>query len=366
MKKILTITLLFLLIVGLFVACNAESVGNIFEGGTVTVTFDFATYAGDIDAESYLFFDAGLTKPIIGSSYTAELKYGTTIGQLCIYDAYEVYAPGGDGVTVYLYPMEGSYFSFVDVDGNDFASDKPITSDMTLFLKEGVGCVAEGCVITMADGSTKNVEDIKLGEELLTWDFYTGSLVGKKVISIDKTPTTTRPEIIITTDAGTVINIVDVQAFFDTELKQYFNISNVNYNKQIGRNIMVCHDGSTVTSEKIVSIVLEEKAMELYDLITEDSLNFFSDNALTVVPLLFSITPYEVDGSYKYDSEKMAQDRAKYGLTRYENFEQYCSREAFEKLRLGEVQILLGKKLISQDYLKYVINKFLVSTIGIR
>lgn len=393
MKKSLFIALSVLFVAFLFVSCDS-TVNDMLAGDDyVTITLDTTLYVSDVQTSSdcplppedntmskeeflsefstCLFSDPECTQPFIKSTrFSFEVKKGTTLSEIILY-WYDSYY--GEVTEVSFYPEffdheeDGEYYyGYYDKDKNRIDGNTPINSDITLFEQGGIGCVAQGCAITMADGTVKNVEDIVLGDEVLTWDFYSGSLVGKKVISLDKTPSKTRPVITITTDEGTVINIVDVQSFFDMDAKKYFNISNMNYKYQVGRNIMVCHDGQTIGSEKIASIVLHEETLDLYDIITEDSLNFVSDGALTVVPLLLGFNPYEINDDLKYDPEKMAEDRAKYGLTKYEDFASYASEEAFNKLRLEELQILLGKGLITPDYLTFAITKFYQSTVGIR
>lgn len=392
MKKSLRIALSVLFAAFLFVSCDS-TVNDMLAGDDyVTITLDTTLYVNDVPTSSdcpfekdsypiseeeflsgmasFLFSDPECTKPFITSTrFSFEVKKGTTLSEIILY----CQDGPGEVIEMPFYPedfdtiVSGEFYSsYYDKNRNRIDGNTPINSDITLFHQGGIGCVAQGCAITMADGTVKNVEDIVLGDEVLTWDFYSGSLVGKKVISLDKTPSKTRPVITITTDEGTVINIVDVQSFFDMDAKKYFNISNMNYKYQVGRNIMVCHDGQTIGSEKIASIVLHEETLDLYDIITEDSLNFVSDGALTVVPLLLGFNPYEINDDLKYDPEKMAEDRAKYGLTKYEDFASYASEEAFNKLRLEEIQILLGKGLITPDYLTFAITKFYQSTVGIR
>jgi len=51
----------------------------------------------------------------------------------------------------------------------------------------GGACVAEGTLVTMADGSVKAVEDIEVGDQVLGFDPITGSYVAENVLDVTST-----------------------------------------------------------------------------------------------------------------------------------------------------------------------------------
>ena len=77
-------------------------------------------------------------------------------------------SPSKVGYTFAGWAPEGqaSYYNF----------STPVTSDITLVaIWEQDSCVAEGTLITLADGSQVPVENLTGGEMLLVWNLYTGS-----------------------------------------------------------------------------------------------------------------------------------------------------------------------------------------------
>jgi prepilin-type N-terminal cleavage/methylation domain-containing protein len=66
-------------------------------------------------------------------------------------------------------------------------TDNSYCNDYTLECVHSEGaCVLAGNKITMADGSYKNVEDIKVGDSVRYYDFETGQIKSTKVIKVNK------------------------------------------------------------------------------------------------------------------------------------------------------------------------------------
>jgi hypothetical protein len=81
--------------------------------------------------------------------------------------------------------------SYVDwkQDGVSSELTLPISTSCTINLKVAAppGCVAEGTQITMADWSTKPVERIRVGDQILGYDILTNSYVTETVMTVSST-----------------------------------------------------------------------------------------------------------------------------------------------------------------------------------
>lgn len=76
--------------------------------------------------------------------------------------------------------------------GNSIAAEadfEGLTSPTPDFPSYFVPCYSKGSKITLADGSTKNVEDITYDDELLVWNFYEGKFDSAKPIWVKKPQT---------------------------------------------------------------------------------------------------------------------------------------------------------------------------------
>ncbi|WP_238989454.1 RHS repeat-associated core domain-containing protein [Flavobacterium sp. LMO8] len=148
------------------------------------------------------------------------------------------------------------------------------------------GCFAEGTMITMSDGSEKEIQDVKFGDIVLTYNFKTTKLEPKKVL---QKINPIRNEIItIGFDNGVKnINTIDHPYFveskkwssFSPELtfKNYgFSVNNI----EIGDSCFYISNGNLV-KVKIVYFEVTNSSIQTYNLSdVEDNNNFFANGIL--------------------------------------------------------------------------------------
>lgn len=225
------------------------------------------------------------------------------------------------------------------------------------------GCVVSGTMIEMSDGSFKPVEEIELLDEIKSYDFYSGKIVSNRVVCIDETVNTANEVLTLKTTDGKVVKFVDCQTFFDVDAKEFFDITDSNYSSMVGKNIFV-KEGDSLKKTTIESINSSVEVVSYFELIVEKSFNFFAGGIMTTVPdSIVELLPYELDSDYKYDSIKMEQDQALYGLYSYETCPFNVSREFFDSYGVAHYAVLLGKGMISEEVVEDVINWHLGSNI---
>lgn len=71
--------------------------------------------------------------------------------------------------------QNGEDYTITDSSGNTHSYPYTLTSDTTLNITS-LECIIEGTQITLANGTTKAIEDITYDDELLVWNFYDGKL----------------------------------------------------------------------------------------------------------------------------------------------------------------------------------------------
>ena len=97
-----------------------------------------------------------------GSFPNKTINYGSTVSKPAA-------TPTKDGFTFKYWALSGQT--------TEYNFSTPVTSDNTLVaIWEQDSCVAEGTLITLADGSQVPVENLTGGEMLLVWNLYTGHL----------------------------------------------------------------------------------------------------------------------------------------------------------------------------------------------
>ena len=91
--------------------------------------------------------------------------------------------------------------------------------DITIYKISVQECLTGDTLVTMADGSTKRIDEIALGEEILSYDWDTMTLVPNKVIYTDKDEDKHHTEYDVWTfDDGTIIKTVHRHEFFCCEV----------------------------------------------------------------------------------------------------------------------------------------------------
>jgi len=206
-------------------------------------------------------------------------------------------------------------------------------------------CFAKGTKITMADGSKKNIEDVLLGDEVLTFNHETGEYEGQKVYlaykgEYQKTPFT------LHFANGNKLSIVGEHDLFEQESMKYVTISEENVNSFVGNHF---YNASEQCFEELLSVTFETDKTDFYSLYTEFNANAIADDMLSVpndADMFLNI--YSFDGNLVADAEQLRNDLAQYGVFEYAPNEFYTEYE-YAALNLKYLNIVLGKGLVTMD-----------------
>lgn len=136
------------------------------------------------------------------------------------------------------------------------------------------GCYAKGTQITLADGSTKNVEDITYSDELLVWDFDKGDYATAKPLWIKKAETATQ-YYDIQFESGNSIKLVGNNG----NCHRLYSIEDGGFvyaNELVGKEV---YTQSGV--DKVISCEVVEEPVEFYNIITDYHMNCFANTTLT-------------------------------------------------------------------------------------
>lgn len=261
-------------------ASNAVSVDKVASGYTVTVTA--ASNGFDI--------------------YDGQSTSGTKLGTIGGGGTINVVCSSG-----YLYFSTPDYGSITSVTGgvtivNDYTVK--VTGDGT--VSADYECLIEGTQITLADGTTKAIEDITYDDELLVWNFYEGKFDKAKPTWIKVAEVASRYNLVKFSN-GAEIGFVGAGG-----KKGYHRI----FNKEAGAFTHTgCKDtpnGTTTfaqdeTFPTVVSQEVVEKEVKFYNVITDKHYNLFANGILTSCKL--SNKYYIKD--MKYVGEKLISEEEK-------------------------------------------------------
>ena len=142
-----------------------------------------------------------------GSFPNKTINYGSTVSKPAA-------TPTKDGFTFKYWALSGQT--------TEYNFSTPVTSDITLVaIWEQDSCVAEGTLITLADGSQVPVENLTGGEMLLVWNLYTGSFDIAPILVIDSDALKQYEVIKLTFSDGTTVDVISEHGFFDVDLNKY-------------------------------------------------------------------------------------------------------------------------------------------------
>lgn len=208
----------------------------------------------------------------------------------------------------YVYVNIGGYV-MKDSSGGSHNAPYNLTSDTTLEIK-WMPCIIEGTQITLADGSTKAIEDITYDDELLVWNFYEGKFDTAKPSWIKVEQTTSR-YCLAKFSNGAEVGFVGpgertrksdggrgYHRIFNNEAGAFTYVGTEE--TPIGTTTFA-DDNSfpTVVSEEIV-----EKEVKFYSVITDKHFNIFANGILTSCRLS---NMYHIEGM-KYAGERLISD----------------------------------------------------------
>ena len=201
------------------------------------------------------------------------------------------------------------YYTLTDSSGNAHSLPYTLTSNTTIEIGSEP-CIIEGTQITLADGTTKAIEDITYDDELLVWNFYAGRFDKAKPKWIKVEQTTPRYCLVKFSNGAEVGFVGPGEHTRQSDGgRGYHRI----FNKEAGAFTYVgteeTPNGTTTfaqdgTFPTVVSQEIVEKEVKFYNVITDKHYNIFANGILTSCRLS---NKYRIE-DMKYVGEKLISD----------------------------------------------------------
>lgn len=239
-------------------------------------------------------------------------------------------------------------------------SNFPGASDGTVSLTAHIesSCIIEGTLITMADGTYKNVEDIVAGDEILVFNHETGLIEPSHVVFNDAEPLGDY-EIIHCEFENTTVGISYEHAFFDLTLNRYVYINANTIDDYIGHEFVSIEDGIMI-SQKLVRTYKTVETCRVYSPVTYKTLNIVNDNMLSIggnITGLFNIFEYDPE-TLKYDELQKQKDIETYGLLSLEDFGGQIDQYMFDAFNGAYLSVSIGKGMITWERIAELIERY--------
>ena len=224
-------------------------------------------------------------------------------------------------------------------------------------------CVAEGTLITLADGTQKPVEQLNGNELLLVWNLHTGKFDVAPILFIDSDPAREYEIIHLYFSDGTNVKVIFEHAFWDFDLNQYVFLRN-DAAKYIGHwfNKQIIDDDGNLSWFKVqlTDVQIYTEYTTAWSPVTFGHLCYYINGMLSMPGATEGlINIFEVDGEImQINQEKFLCDIEIYGLLTYEYFEDLIPEIMFEAFQGQYLAVSMGKDLLTEEQLIKLIERY--------
>jgi len=209
----------------------------------------------------------------------------------------------------------------------------------------GLGCFAAGTKITMADGSVRNIEDVREGDRILTFDHETGKLTAQEVC-IAFAGDCSDHAFSLHFEDGTEVSVVGIHDLFEQESMKYVRISDDHAEEFVGKHFY------SIAKKAFVKLSCVTRSVEktpFYSLYTKYNFNAIANGMLSLPDDVdMHLNLYEFGEDLKINAEVLAADLARYGEYEYSE-KTPCSQEEYDEWKLRYLNIIIGKGLATYE-----------------
>ena len=227
---------------------------------------------------------------------------------------------------------------------------------ITASFKSSSSCLLPNTLITLADGTQKEIQYLVPGDMLMVFNHETGKLDIAPVTFNEKEEEQLFTVIHLVFDNGANIGVISEHGFFDLDTMRYEYIDETNYQNFVGHHFYTIDGNSTI----LIDAYQTEELTEVYSLPTFYHLNSFSNNILSMpggITGLFNIFEYADD--LQYDEQAMNEDIENYGLLTIDDLAPYGVDEIMFEAYAGKyLSVALGKGILTEEYLMYLIDRY--------
>ena len=224
-------------------------------------------------------------------------------------------------------------------------------------------CITPDTLITLADGSQKEVQYLTGEELLLVWNMETGSYDAAPVVFVDSDEEREYEVVNLNFSDGSKVGVIAEHGFFDLDLGKYVYIDAENANEYTGHKFVAQADIENNTWNVITldSVAIEKKVTMPYSPVTFEHLCYYTDGVLSMpggIVGLFNIFDVDTD-IMSYDKTNMHKDIKTYGLFTYDDFEGVVSELAYQAFNGDWLKVAIGKGMLTWEEIEYLAARYM-------
>ena len=223
-------------------------------------------------------------------------------------------------------------------------------------------CLAPGTLITMADGSTKAVEDIEAGDELLIWDMVRGAFDHSPVLFVEHDEESEKEVIRLDFSDDTKIEFIFEHGFFDINANKYVYLHNLEEAKAYIGHYFLKYDSDTKkhTKVKVIKASAERRVTTTHSPCTIRHLCVYANGLLTMPGATAPFTnTFKISRkTYSYDPNDMIKCLRKYGYFTAIDFAEYLPAEMFYAFQGEFLKVKIEKGETSIEEILALIKRY--------
>ena len=238
-------------------------------------------------------------------------------------------------------------YHYVSTDGTTYYYY--IQYSFSAMTYESSSCFTPETMITMSDGTRKQIKDITFDDEILSYNFFTGNLESKDLALIVNHGEDLYKVFNMKFSDGTVLRIIGDHGVFDYTLNKYVYLNESNYKDYIGHKFVKFKENGKVKKVKLTDAFTTEEFTTAYSITSAQNSNAIAQNMLTVAPPDVFYNWIDMGGKMRYDQKQFESDVKKYGLYDYSVFEDYVSYEEYVAFNGAYLKIAVEKGKFTFD-----------------
>ena len=218
----------------------------------------------------------------------------------------------------------------------------------------GGGCFVEGTMVTLADGSQRAVENLRVGDMLMIFNHETGEFdCAPLLVNVHSKVEAKDYEVItLSFEGGVALSIVDEHALFDKTLSGYEYLTKDNAESYIGHEF-VLYSGRTA---KLISASVHTEHTRIFNPVTLWHGNVIAGGLLTQSAKTVDI--YEYDENMRIDFAALQRDIELYGIYTYDELSGLMTEQEYDLFPLRYYKAAVAKGEFSFEKLLELVRYY--------
>ena len=222
---------------------------------------------------------------------------------------------------------------------------------------DGGSCVAKGTQILLPDGKSEAIENLAVGDTVLSFDHIRGVCVETKVAFTYYAKSRVKVAKLNFANSVIIELLNTGHGLYDVTLDKYVLITCGNAEQYVGHSFAYFDSpDSTPSKLELLSCDITENLVERYDIVTENTLNHIANGLLACSDTLVGISNMFEFSNLMCDKKKVEEDVARYGLYSYEEWAEYVTKADFDTFNGAYFKIAVEKGLLTMEELFLLIE----------